>query len=53
MKTEADAVLRDSPFCSLRQTPQKHHVLVYVNQTRNFRVVLKFFSVPLHVLLHL
>ncbi|GEM_PF-3543015 len=44
MKTEADAVLRDLPFCSLKQTRQKHHVLVYVNQIGNFRVALKFFQ---------
>ena len=44
MKKEAGDVLRGLPFYSSGQTRQKAHVLVYVNQTGNFRVVLKFFQ---------
>ncbi|MEW6369877.1 MAG: hypothetical protein AB1584_02995 [Pseudomonadota bacterium] len=53
MKKEAGDVLRGLPFCSSEQTQQKVYVLVYVNQTGNFRVVLKFFSALLPALLHL
>ncbi len=53
MKKEAGDVLRGLLFCSSEQTRQKNYVLVYVNQTRNFRVLLKFFSALLPALLTL
>lgn len=51
MKRRLFRVVSGLPFCSFEQTRQDVHVLVYVNQIRNFRVVSNFFFGPLPALL--